>query len=377
VRPRSSGSATRVLHVVPSFGLGGMERIIGAIVDGTAQHCHHIILSLSGTLDAKVWIENGSAQYIPFVKPPTQRRFFLSLYRQVRNIRPQILMSYNWGAIDAIWLGRLARVQSILHSEHGYNIDEAKSTNRKRDVARALLYPLSSKVIVVSHDQQTLMKQKYHVQDQKVVFIPNGVDTQYYTPDEGERKHTRAVLGLHEQDVVLGFVGRLDPVKNLDFLLQVFALSVRQSQRLKLLIIGDGPERRRLENRCQQQNLQSDVVFTGQQERILPYLRALDIFLVTSLREQMPMTVLEAMAVGVPVVASNVGEIPYIVTDGIDGFVHRLDKGEAVFAAAVYQLLSPLQRHAFGLAARRKVEASFQQRTMINRYQSLLTELTV
>ncbi len=354
-----------------------MERIICAIVDGTAQCGTHIILSLSGTLDAKAWIENRSPQYIPFVKPPTQRRFFLALYRQVRNIRPQILMSYNWGAIDAIWLGRLARVPRIIHSEHGYNIDEAKSTNRKRDVVRSLLYSLSSKVIVVSHDLQMLMQQKYHVQDQRVLFIPNGVDTHYYTPDEGERKHTRTALGVHDQDVVIGFVGRLDPVKNLDFLLQAFALSAKQSQRLKLLIVGDGPERVRLEQLCQQQNLQSVVIFTGKQERILPYLRALDIFLMTSLREQMPMTVLEAMAVGVPVVASNVGEIPYIVENGIEGFVHSLDQGEAVFAAALQQLLSLSQRQAFGKAARRKVEESFPQRAMITHYQSLLTELTI
>jgi glycosyltransferase involved in cell wall biosynthesis len=354
-----------------------MERIICAIVDGTAPHCDHTILSLSGTIEAKAWIKSTSTRYVPFVKPARQKEFFASLYRQLQYIRPQVLMSYNWGATDAIWLGRIAKIQRIIHSEHGFNVDEAKVTHRKRDLIRSILYAISSKVVVVSRELQCLMKEKYRLRDHKLLRIPNGIDTQYYTPDEVEKKQTRASLRFLEQDIVVGFVGRLDPVKNLDFLLHVFDLCVKQDQKFKLLIVGDGPERDRLEHLCRQRNLQSHVNFTGQQATVLPYLRAIDVLLLTSLREQMPMIVLEAMAVGVPVIASDVGEIPYIIEDGVNGCVHTLDRGEKAFADSLHQLRSPSRRIAFGHAARRRIIETFQQATMVSRYQMLLTESTL
>ena len=366
---RDSG---KILHVVPSFGLGGMERVICTIVDGTTSHYNHTILSLSGNIAAKVWIKSISPHYIPFVKPPTRTKFFLSLYRQLQIVRPQILMTYNWGATDAIWLGCLAGIRNIIHSEHGFNIDEVQITNKKRDFIRSILYSLTSTIVVVSQDLQTRMKHHYGLQGRKVVLIPNGIDTQYYTPNERERMHTREALGFQDQDVVVGFVGRLDPVKNLDFLLQVFAASAKEHKQFKLLIVGDGPERLRLEDLCRRYHIQSHVLFTGQKENILTYLRAIDVFLITSFREQMPMTVLEAMAVGIPVVASSVGEIPYVVDNEVNGFVHSLDEGVKVFGFSLRLLLAPTQRKAFGMAARRKVVKIFPQLSMISRYQSLL-----
>ena len=375
MRSSSHRDGISILHVVPSFGLGGMERIICAIVDGTVPRCAHTILSLSGTVEAKAWINSPSTCYIPLVKPSTRREFFLLLYHQLQELRPQVLMSYNWGATDAIWLGRLAKIRRIIHNEHGFNVDEAKTTNWKRDLVRSILYAISSNVIVVSRELQNLMKEKYRLRDHKVLFIPNGIDTQYYAPDELERKHMRSSLGFQEHDIIIGFVGRLDPVKNLDFLLQVFDICTKQRQRFKLLIVGEGPERSRLEHLCQRRNLQSCVSFIGQQAKILPYLRAIDILLLTSLREQMPMTVLEAMAVGVPVIASEVGEIPHIVENGVNGFMHNLDRGERVFADSLQQLLSPSLRTSLGHAARRKIIEHFPQVSMISRYQMLFTEL--
>jgi glycosyltransferase involved in cell wall biosynthesis len=141
---------------------------------------------------------------------------------------------------------------------------------------------------------------------------------------------------------------------------------------LRLLIVGDGPEKQRLETLCHQQGLQHAVVFTGQQDHVLPYLRAMDVFLLTSLREQMPMTILEAMAVGVPVVATRVGEVPHIVDDGINGFVRRLDDPVEAFVQPFVSLLSPARRQRMGEAARQKIIDSFQQQTMVQQYKDAI-----
>ena len=148
--------------------------------------------------------------------------------------------------------------------------------------------------------------------------------------------------------MVVGFSGRLDPIKNFDLLLHIFSSCVRKNPHVRLLIVGDGPEKQRLETLCHDKGIQDSVVFTGQQENVLPYLRAMDVFLLTSLREQMPMTILEAMAVGVPVIATRVGEIPHMIDDGVNGFVHCLDDPVEVFVQSLLSLLSPPYRTAHG-----------------------------
>ena len=109
-----------------------------------------------------------------------RRRFSLALASALRHVRPDLLMTYNWGATDAIWLGRLAGIQHIIHSEHGFNVDEGRATLWKRDMIRLLVYRLASKVIVVSRELQTLLQREYLLTADRVVRLSNGIDTSYY-----------------------------------------------------------------------------------------------------------------------------------------------------------------------------------------------------
>ena len=106
-------------------------------------------------------------------------------------------MTYNWGATDAIWLGRLAGIRHIIHSEHGFNVDEGRATLWKRDVMRLLVYRLASKVLVVSHELQTLLQRQYLLTADRVIRIPNGIDTSYYAPDPEERRQGQKAVGIH------------------------------------------------------------------------------------------------------------------------------------------------------------------------------------
>ena len=352
----------KLLHVVPSFGLGGMEKVICAFIKDTAHSYHHIILALDNNTQAGRWLQDEKVQFLDFQKPAQRRRFFLALASALRKVHPDLLMTYNWGATDAIWLGRLAGIQHIIHSEHGFNVDEGRATLWKRDVMRFLVYRLASKVLVVSRELQTLLQRKYLLTADHVIRIPNGIDTSYYAPDPEERRRVRKQLGFTEANMVVGFSGRLDPIKNLDLLLHIFSSCVHEHPHLRLLIVGDGPEKQRLETLCHDKDIQGSVVFTGQQEHVLPYLRAMDVFLLTSLREQMPMTILEAMAVSVPVIATRVGEIPHIIDDGVNGFMHRLDDPVAVFVQSLLSLLPPPCRTRMGEAARRRLLIAFSRR---------------
>ena len=240
----------RILHVVPSFGLGGMEKIICAVINhATASH-QHSILALDGCTSARNWISNPRVESIPFRKSSLRRSFFLSLFTILHHARPELLMTYNWGATDAIWLGRLAGISKIVHHEHGFNAEEGVSTTAARDMIRFIVYRLTSKIIVVSHELEGMLERRFRISKSRVVRIPNGVDVSRYSPNRDERLQVRRSLGYRDSDLVLGFSGRLDPVKNLDLLLDIFEGCIPRLQPFRLLIVGDGPEKQRLEARC-------------------------------------------------------------------------------------------------------------------------------
>jgi L-malate glycosyltransferase len=364
----------RILHVVPSFGLGGMEKIVCAVINNASNNQQHAIISLDGCASALSWITNTGVQVIEFQKANSRRSFFFSLYNALRYIQPGLLMTYNWGATDAIWLGRLAGISNIVHHEHGFSVDEGVSTALHRDFIRSIVYRLVSKIIVVSHELEEILRNRFRLSESLVTRIPNGIDTSFYSPNEDERQQIRKSLGYQGSDLVLGFSGRLDPVKNLDLFLEIFRCSNPRDYPFRLLIVGDGPDRTRLEARCQAAGVDPFVRFVGQQTQVLPYLRAMDVFLLTSLREQMPLTVLEAMGVGVPVIATRVGELPYMLNDGTDGFIRDLTAPVEQFVQPLRSLLCSARRRRMGDAARKKVVERYQLKTMVQQYTDLIQE---
>jgi glycosyltransferase involved in cell wall biosynthesis len=352
-----------------------MEKIICTLINNTSDVYNHEILVLDKFTDASNWIRDKRIRFVDFEKPTGQLRFFRALRCALKESRPDLLMTYNWGATDAIWLGRIAGMKHVIHSEHGFNADEGRTTIWKRDAVRFLVYRLASKLVVVSREFEGLLQRRYLLGAGRVVRIPNGIDPSFYSPDCNERRWIRKVLGFADSDVVVGFSGRLDPIKNLGWLLEVFASCVRQHSYLRLLVVGDGPERKRLERLSKQKNLQGHIVLTGQQGNVVTYLRAMDVFLLTSLREQMPMSVLEAMAVGIPVVATKVGEIPYMIDNGRNGFVLDVGTPLGAFGQTLSRLLCPARRKSMGEAARQKVIDHFQEQTMVQRYKTVIREL--
>jgi len=366
----------KILHVVPSFGLGGMEKIICSIINGGSEIYEHIIVPLDGCSRAAKWITNHRVEVFGFQKQRSRSLFFSSLYSILCQIRPDILMTYNWGATDAIWLGRLAGIINIIHNEHGFNIDEGNATAKRRDVIRFIVYRLVSEIVVVSHDLELLLRNRFRLAESRVTRIPNGIDTAFYSPNEEERQKIRRSLGYQQSDVVIGFCGRLDPVKNLDMLLDVFQSSMPYNSPFRLLVVGDGPDRLRLEARCRMAGFRSFVKFIGQQTEVLPYLRAMDVFALTSVSEQMPLTVLEAMGVGLPVVATRVGELPFIIEDGNDGFIRDPNSPIETFVQPFRWLLSSSKRKQMGDAARKKVMQHFQVKTMVQHYKEAILNLT-
>jgi glycosyltransferase involved in cell wall biosynthesis len=365
----------KILHVIPSFGLGGMEKVVCSIIDHTCFQYQHFVLSIDGDIRAMRWIKSNNVQKIDFCKDERFNQFLKILYRKIKDLSPELLMTYNWGAIDSIWLARLAGVKNIIHHEHGFSIEEAHMTARKRDIGRFLVYRIASLLVTVSSSLKRSMQKKYWLSDKQIRLIHNGIDSDHYSPDPSTRRWMRRELNFGEEDFVIVFSGRLDPVKNFELLLEVFGYCHKLDSTVKLLIVGDGPERQKIEQLTLQKNISTGLVMVGQKLEVLPYLRAGDVFLLTSHTEQMPLTIMEAMSVGLPVIASDVGEIRHIIDDGKDGFLRKISDGREGFATVLLRLKDSSDRHTMSLAARSKIVNSFQQKTMVQCYQTLMDDL--
>ncbi len=366
----------KLLHIVPSFGLGGMEKVLCSVINSLPAPFQQGVLSLTGEQSASRWIQQQNLECIHFVRPPGNARFFYALWKAIREWAPDVLMTYNWGATDAVWLGRFSGVPAILHSEHGFNVDEAASTQWKRNAVRFLVYRLATKLIVVSQDLKGMMERQFHIHPDRVLFIPNGIDTDYYVSNVYDREKMRDELGLQKTDFVIGYSGRLDPVKNFPFMMEAFQQCVQRDPNCKLVLIGDGPEKSFIEGFCHEHGLQKHVICVGRQEQVLPYLQALDVFTLTSYREQMPMSMLEAMAVGLPVVASAVGEIPAILDGQEAGLVYQTSQGTGMFSQGLCQLRDVEVRARMGKAARELVVSRFQEHAMLRNYIEVLDAVT-
>lgn len=361
----------RILHVVPLFGLGGMERVICAVINGTAKSYTHEILVLHDDCAARKWIHQESMQISCLHKSNDYQKFIKRLFRSIKDIRPDVMMTYCWGGTDAIWVGRLLGITRIIHNEHGFNMDEARTTSLRRNLMRALLYRMAHKVVVVSQALKKDMVTSMHIDADHVQFIANGIDAKVFVIDPCERNKARESLGFTEENFVIGYVGRLDPVKNFDLMIETLRICLCEDNNVRMLIVGDGQERARIEQLCSEKQIRAYVTFVPKTANVLPYVSALDAFLLTSLREQMPMTILEAMALEVPVVVSKVGELPYILSHGKDGMLVDLAEPPAVFAQALLVLRDPARRRAMGTAARHKVVTAYQAEAMVEKYRTI------
>jgi glycosyltransferase involved in cell wall biosynthesis len=201
--------------------------------------------------------------------------------------------------------------------------------------------------------------------------IPNGMDVRRI--DEADARDVRAEWGLAADDFVVGTVARLDATKNTITLARAFAQLIQDepAARWKLLVVGDGSERPRLEEFIAAQGLQSAAVFTGARQDVPRLLKAMNVFALPSLSEGMPITVLEAMAARLPVVATNVGALPTLVADGVTGWLVAPQQPEALAAKLSWLWQHHAQAIAFGAAGRQKVEREYGMDVMLRRYAEL------
>ena len=304
-------------------------------------------------------------------------KIFKELVRYFRKSHIQIIHTHKYK--DTILAGPAAKLCGIPHvvrTVHGLREPFTGLQAFKMNLYEAVENVVHRCCVdcIVGVSSQIEHRYKAEAAVHRVACIRNGVEL-HSEPDQTDRWWLREELGIDAGTCVIGTVGRLTPVKGLSYLLQAGRILLSRDVRAKVLIVGDGPIREQLEAQARSMGIAENVVFLGHREDTQKVMQVLDVFVLPSLSEGIPMALLEAMAASRPVVASRVGGIPEIVTDGVDGLLVEATDVERLAECCRRLIDSPDFAGNLGAQARLTVERNFSAVAMANRVADLYKDL--
>ena len=358
-----------LLHVFPSFGIGGMPLRTVRVMNYLAARCRHTVISVDGVTTAAEQIAGGVAvEIIPMVvdkRRPLAN--LLSFRRFLANAKPDLLATYNWGAIEWAAINRIRPLCRHVHFEAGFGREEATRQFRRRVIARHFVLATSDAVVVPSRTLERIALNVWRLSRQQVRYIPDGIDVARFARTNRLTSET----GRPQHRIVIGTVAPLRPEKNIARLIEVFS-QIADDPRFQLVIAGDGPERTRLEQLATARGLDHRIKFLGHVPRPEEVLPSFGIFALSSDTEQMPNALLEAMAAGLPIASVDVGDVHSMVAPVNRPYIVPRDRPDAL-ALAFRQLAkdAPL-RQRLGAENRIQAEAHFGQDRMFRQYDELL-----
>ena len=377
----SSAPRPLVLHVIHHLVIGGMENgLVNLINHMPPDRYAHAIACVEDFSSFRNRITRPGVEVFALRRSQIGvwglRR---ALYRLCRKVKPTIVHTRNLSGLDALLPAFLAGVPHRVHGEHGWDISDLHGTQRRSTWLRQLHSPLVDRYVAVSRHIESFLNTRVGVRPARIAQIHNGVDTRRFTPGT-----TRARLELppsfhREGVVIIGTVGRLQSVKDQATLIRAFAqLAVRNpavAESARLLVIGDGPLKAELMQLAAALAVVDRVHFTGALDDVPSALASLDLFVLPSLNEGISNTILEAMATGLPVVASAVGGNVELVDAGVTGRLFAARDVDALASLLCEYVADPALRDAHGRCARQSALDRFSLESMVSRYAELYDTL--
>jgi len=340
----------KVLHVLHAFTHGGLENGIVNIINGSPEEIEHQLCLLAAGGEFLQRLRKPVRCYELHKKPGNSLKVILDLARVIRGSGADIVHTRNWAAFDGVIAACLSPGVAVLHGEHGRDMSDPWGTNRRRNLARRIFSPRIRRFTTVSQDLVRWLTDVVGIPAGKIVLIPNGVDTDRFRPhrDPALRKE----LGIDEHQFVVGTVGRLDRVKNHAGMMRAVARMREPFGRIRLVIVGEGPERSNLEKLRRELGLGDTVMLAGFRADVHRFYGLFDVFVLNSFAEGMSNTLLEAMSSGLPVICTPVGTATEMVADGKRGRLVPLDDDSALAGAIAAYRENCFLRESHGNAAR-------------------------
>lgn len=352
----------RLLHVFSTFAVGGPQIRFCRIARSLGDRHHHLVVAMDGNFDA--WSRLDGFRHVERLELggallPWPLSHF-RLRKIIRGTKADRLITYNWGAIEWLAANHLPRICPHIHVEDGFRPDEAARLKRRRNWFRRLVfYGSKFRLLVPSLKLMSIAEAHWLPAGVHPILLRNGVDLGNY------KRHTRSaarrLLGLPDDQLMVGTVATLRPEKNLARMIRAHA---RADTGAILLIVGDGPERQNLE-RIASAEASGSVRFTGALSDVAPALAAMDVYAVSSDTEQLPISLIEAMASSLPVAAVSVGDIALALSTENAARIGP-EGDEESLTSQIRTLCSDANlRRLIGDANRRKAEVTFDERQMV------------
>lgn len=362
-------SAPRLLHVFSTFNLGGPQARAVQLINAWGPAYKHLIVSVErGELAARERLQvEANFPLFPDLKSGALPGRLIALRSRIAQLRPDLVLTYNWGAVEVVMARRLFGGAPLVHHEDGFGTEESESLYRRRTWFRRQAFGAAHQIIVPSRVLERIARETWRQPAARVTYIPNGVDL----PAFGVKPQPNAIPGFVADDrLVVGTVAGLREEKNLTRLVRAFATAARDLP-ARLVIVGDGPDRDAILAEARAQGLADRVHLPGFMSNPERYVGLFDVFALSSDTEQFPISLVEAMAASLPAASTAVGDIKDIVTPDNLPFVTP-PRDEAALAKAIRALLvDPDLRRRIGAANRARVESEFSLTSMIARYKQI------
>ncbi len=340
------------------------------IANRLGQAYRHTIVAVDGNIDCLDRLD--PALDVRVLPVPVAKGRLLSLGNVIRfrralsSQKPDLLLSYAWGAVEWGLVNRIVPICPHLHFEDGFGPEEAVGQQfRRRIWFRRAALAAPTELIVPSRVLESIALASWRFPKQRVRFIPNGIDCARFAA-----KPDPAALPRFADELLIGSVGTLRREKNFGRLIRAFA-NLPSELKCRLVLIGDGPDRPAVEAAARDLGIAERVTFAGQMLNPERALGLLDIFALSSDTEQMPLSLLEAMAAALPVVATDVGDVRGMLTDDNRRLVVPRDDERAFTAALTTLLTDATLRRRLGHANRARAVREYDEAAMVAIYDAL------
>ena len=366
-----------VLHVVFRFDTGGLENGVVNLINHMPAHAYrHAVLALTEVTDFRHRVQRGDVEFISLRKPPGHGIWqYPKLFRLFRQLRPAIVHSRNLAALEVQAAAWAAGVPVRIHGEHGRDMEDLDGNNLTYQRVRRFYKPFVNHYMALSRDLAEYLVKKVRVPQEKITQACNGVDTEHFHPNPVAPQSIEACHFDPSKHWLVGTVGRMQAVKDQVMLahafVQALALAPELKPRMRLVMVGEGPLRMQAQAVLEAAGVDHLAWLPGERSDVADIMRGLHAFALPSLAEGISNTILEAMASGLAVVATEVGGNAELVVPGQTGFIVAPAQPQAMARQLVELASNPERARSMGQIGRQRVQAGFSMQAMVSTYQSV------
>lgn len=368
-----------IMHVVYNFDVGGLENgLVNLINRMPEDRYRHVVVALTRCADEFcARVSRKDVEFISLHKSPGHGVWlYPRLYRLFREWQPAVVHTRNLAALEITVPAWAAGIPVRIHGEHGWDASDPDGLRLRYRLVRRLYRPFVTHYVALSGHLQAYLCDGVGVPQSRVTRICNGVDAVRFHPAPGGLRE--AVMGspFNATDLtVIGTVGRLQSVKDQVNLVRAFALlcarAPNMTAKARLMIVGDGPQRRDVEAEVARSGVGDRIWLAGECHDVPATMRGMDIFALPSRAEGISNTILEAMASGLPVIATSVGGNPELVVAEETGSLVPAADSAALASELARYVADPVMARERGRAGRVRVEQYYSLSAMVERYARL------